>query len=147
MTLERMKMEKLELPDVPSQLLNLAMDDFEKCLALPEKYMIDMHGWAYRRLDGVCEVCLAGAVMCQTLDASVPPRNFKIPEDYASDGLDAKLKALDHIRCGDIDYAFEEMGMDTDLEFDRDITDPKDSMEGFITDMRNLAEDLEAAGL
>lgn len=55
------------LPKKKSELLRLAVNDVLRCKEEPGKYILDMGTW-YRK-DGIelCHVCMAGAVMAQTL--------------------------------------------------------------------------------
>lgn len=61
-----------ELPDFPSECLKIAIDDLRKCMGQPERFQIDMSTWHkpyWPRPDKepICHVCLAGAVMAQTM--------------------------------------------------------------------------------
>ena len=62
-----------KLPDQPSALIRVALDDLKKCMGDPT-YEINMAKWhkplANQGNSALCSVCLAGAVLAQT---------FKIP--------------------------------------------------------------------
>lgn len=89
------------LPDKISALIRVARDDLIKCEENPN-YIIDMSQWHnYQAKAETCSVCLAGAVMAQTLDLPITSHAITL-----FDGLDqsenAKFRALDSIRKGDI---------------------------------------------
>jgi ribosomal protein S27AE len=97
---------QVRLPDLPSVLLRLALEDLEK-VENDKRYEVDMNVWVQREQD-ICYVCFAGAVMAETLDAT--------EEDIFGWGTctdkDAysKLLALDRFRTGNIDGAYRELG-------------------------------------
>lgn len=88
------------LPSLPSALIRLALSDLSQCEKDPH-YTINMNVWHDpEHEDGICHVCLAGAVMAKTLayphDRTVLPSiTLHYPE----------LSALDHFRTGDISSA------------------------------------------
>ena len=134
----------MNLPDKPSELIRLALADLALCAADPN-YRIDMGEW-HKPEDGVCQVCLAGAVMAKSLNAS------RAAELYSSDFPEnrQKIKVLDDFRNGIVCVALDDLGHDLSNwghgARDRYIT-PYDSDPGaFMADMRQLADDLEAAG-
>ena len=86
-----------KLPDKLSDLIELSITDLEKCEASPD-YRIDMEVWHTYRSEN-CYVCLAGAVMSQTLD-----RDTKHDINWSSE-VDSELRALDSIRRGDLQRA------------------------------------------
>lgn len=86
-----------KLPLKPSELLRLAAEDVRKVINNP-KLTVNMDDWA-RSPDSetqACTVCLAGAVMIGTLDATISCGLR--PTDFGGD-CDALL-ALDAARCG-----------------------------------------------
>lgn len=93
------KNKKKVLPDKPSELLILAMQDLE-WVEGNKDYIIDMDNW-HRPVDWVggkvCEVCLAGSVMARTLE--IPAQARTDPSDF-SDGLQNKLLAINGFRTG-----------------------------------------------
>ncbi len=137
----------VKLPDVPSELINLAMDDFEKCLSMPDKYRIDMDVWYSKSGEdqSICEVCLAGSVMCQTLSPDTVD-DVKIgdfsPCKYDDADLVSKLQALDKFREGNVDNGLYMLDKTSSKNLDRYI-----NPFNFVRDMRKLADDLKAAGL
>ena len=99
-----------QLPDLPSELLRLALSDLRKCEQDPT-FRIDMGVWLlpagvntlFERSYDQCSVCLAGSVMAQTLKhplgLSGGPRDWRF--DTAS-----KLYALNYFRTGIVVAAY-----------------------------------------
>lgn len=92
------------LPDKPSDLLELALNDAKR-LNRSRRYQMDpgeYHQRARRRKDGKCGVCLAGEVMARTLKA--PIRADCAPNSMAADErmLRGKLQAIDFARKGEV---------------------------------------------
>lgn len=96
-----------ELPDVPSALLTLALDDLEKAEVDP-RYVIDMNHWHQPALRGsrdmLCAVCLAGSVIAFSL--GVPPYHPSRPGNFDADTC-RKLIALDEFRAGSYSAALQ----------------------------------------
>ena len=90
------------LPDKLSDLLELALNDLEKT-EKDSNYEIWMGGWHIPSYDRVkCNVCLAGAVMAQTLE---------YPLSYnATDVYDPKFLALNQVRQGYVTMALWNLG-------------------------------------
>ena len=93
------------LPTKPSELIRVALADLRECEA-DDRYRVDM--WDLhssrkgQRGQMVCHVCLAGAVLAQTLGA---PRNRSISgRDLARyrSSVQDRLRALDYFRRGEI---------------------------------------------
>lgn len=98
---------KSQLPDKPSELLIVALADLEKC-ERSKKFHIEMAYWFMKNdNDGICEVCLAGAVMAQScpLPGMYQEGALFEPQDYP-EAVEKKLKALNYLRIGNIDDAF-----------------------------------------
>lgn len=94
---------KMSLPKIPSELLRLALDDFDK-IRNDDRYIINMNIWhcpsdRLRRCmpRDVCCVCLAGAVMSSRLETEIFLRY--VPSDFVGSIRDS-LYALDHLRIG-----------------------------------------------
>ncbi len=133
------------LPDLPSQLLRLALNDLHTCEE-DGRYEIDMytyHWWNGK--NDRCHVCLAGAVMAQSLRDDI--LNDSAPFDF---GIHAdKLKALDRFRRGMIRSGVSLMGLELPDTFVH-IAIPEYSFEGreeFHSRINMLATWLEEAGL
>lgn len=99
-------MEKL--PDLPSELLTLALADLEAVHRDP-RYVVQMHTWHTPDYDKVqCAVCLAGAVIAKSLGA-LPCQYrglFNFPRE-----IQDKLVALDLFRGGSIWAGLERLGI------------------------------------
>ena len=82
-----------KLPDKLSDLFTVALNDLQKCMADPI-YSINMSCWMqWDTVTQKCEVCMAGAVMAQTLD--IPIKNTHPRDDIymnAVEGTDIKDK-------------------------------------------------------
>lgn len=145
-----------KLPNTAHELIRAALADLEKVEADPN-YEINMRTWVdYRRPNGKCAVCLAGAVMAKTLDCRVDedtgtanPKNF----DWA---IERKLLALNEFRTGCVldglslfydcsptvfDYLSRNLKMRLIPEYDWS------GPQYFKDEMRRLANDLQEAGL
>jgi hypothetical protein len=92
------------LPDKLSDLIELAVADCRKVEADP-RYELNMNAW-HSGLDdrhSRCAVCMAGAVMAQTL--GVPYEHTSIPE-FCGIGtsmvVEDRLYALDAVRLGNV---------------------------------------------
>ncbi len=98
-----------KLPDVPSQLIRVALADLKKAEKSP-KYKIDMGIW-HEPMGGMgrCAVCFAGAVMAGSLGAKPDyhcgPLGFGEETAY-------KLEALDFLRNGEISPLLRACGED-----------------------------------
>ncbi|RBP36916.1 hypothetical protein DES53_11557 [Roseimicrobium gellanilyticum] len=135
------------LPGKPSALIRVALADLRKVEALPDIYRVNMDVWhREHRADAVCEVCLAGSMISQSLGAQ--PGEHRGPEDFDQETT-WKLYALNEFRVGNVydgltylDRSDLWLGADT-----RTITEYTTSPSGFHRDMQKLAGDLEAVGL
>ncbi len=85
-----------KLPEHLGDLINLAVDDLEKC-EKSKDYLIHMGIWHSQKESGECQVCLAGAVLAQS--CGYEPDEHLEPEDgpYSDMAL-----ALDNARKGDL---------------------------------------------
>ena len=98
----------------PSDLLLSALSDLAKCEADPN-YRVDMRFWhKSNSIDGICEVCLAGAVMVNSLH--VPAANSYLPEDFDHNTKNA-LRALNCFREGNIWDALARLGYCTSIDY------------------------------
>jgi len=94
------------LPNNISALLRVAIDDLVKTEADP-RYKINMMEWHSPDTEpddvvnelSLCQVCFAGAVMAQRLDADI--NEYYTPTDFGDD-VARKLQTLDHIRTGNL---------------------------------------------
>lgn len=138
-------MSKNKLPDKPSELIRLALKDLSKC-ERSKRYEVDMEKW-HSPEAGRCLVCLAGAVMANTLRVS--PEVKTTPSRLCISGSgNNKLLALDYFRKGHILCGLESIGIDyralpAAVVVTQYWIDPK----AFKRDMRRMATMLEQAGL
>jgi len=132
------------LPDRPSELIRVALDDLEKCEADP-RYETHMYSW-HDPHDGKCLVCMAGAVMAKRLGA--PPALSLAPYSYDFQTA-RKLRAIDYGRCGLLDEMLFQLNIERPKELPSyiDVAYYDDDPAAFKSDMRKLAELLEAHGL
>lgn len=148
-------MKNVKLPDLPSELIRVALADLEK-VESSDQYRVDMRRWHVPDGD-VCSVCLAGAVMAKTIELS--PERYGSPNimgmlianglgDPADSCLYGKLHALDEFRSGDVEGAFSLMELEGAPPFTvADIPEYNpDDPAPFKKDMLELASDLEKAG-
>lgn len=95
------------LPDRPSELIRIALADLRKVEA-DNRYTVSMGSW-HTPEDGVCHVCLAGAVMAGTLGSDpsklLGPHSGRFEEEDAN-----KLNALDDFRSGCISAGLNTLG-------------------------------------
>jgi len=92
-----------QLPDTPSALIRLALDDLRK-IEGDDRYAVDMYNWhCPSPLAAKCYVCLAGAVMAKSIE--LDPNIWASPTSMKTE-IDAptrlKLCALDDFRTGSI---------------------------------------------
>lgn len=102
-----------ELPNTLHELMRLALQDLRKCLVDPA-YVVGMTEW-HRVIDcgddfdddRACVVCMAGAVMSQSLGAS--PLDHLEPGCYRTggDSYADKLLAINQVRMGAIRAAMD----------------------------------------
>lgn len=132
------------LPTKPSALIRTALADLAKCEADP-RYSIDMGKWHVPN-GSHCAVCLAGAVMAQSLGAkwaaSLAPYNFGREQPA--------LRSLDMFITGWVREALDELDIELPAGIREDrLIAPYDREQpaAFHADMNTLANDLEGAGL
>ena len=134
------------LPDKPSALIRLALDDLAKCEQDP-RYTINMCAWHFPHGDGNCSVCLAGAVMAQHLNISVQEERF--PSSFDDFELNRKLRALNAFRAGWITGGLDHLGITIpeNLIGSMTVESYRYDADQFYTDMRHMANILEKEGL
>ena len=135
-----MKFKKFgKLPGKPSALLELAMKDLAK-VERSQRYIVDMVEWHSPILNNQCAVCLAGAVMANSLD--IPPDHDITPDCFYQE--EHALCAIDEFRCGNISRGFKFLGISGGLEFNR--TMPRYGNREFKPAMKQLIKDLKKGG-
>ena len=91
----------IELPNYPSELLQLALNDI-KDVNENKNYKIDGTVWhKYDKKKGICTVCLGGAVLANTIEVDIKFEMPKIYEELENEiGVDnaKKLDIIDGIR-------------------------------------------------
>lgn len=91
------------LPDKPSELIRLALSDLNQVEAMDDTYKINMEVWhtPLSSFKGqICRVCLAGAVMANTMQ--VPLTLDMEPYDFEDIKIRKRLQSLNHFRLGAI---------------------------------------------
>lgn len=133
------------LPNIPSELIILAVKDLEAC-EKDSNYEIDMSTWHnYDTEKQMCCICLAGAVLAQTLKAdftvTLNPAYMTI-FDYP------KLMALDSFRQGHVISGFTWLGIEYCYDqLETVVITPYDqNPTSFKADMRELAKILASHG-
>lgn len=153
MTVAQQKRESVgRLPDLPSELLLVALTDLEWIETHPESgYRVDMGQWHTAGVDGYsgCRVCFAGAVMARRLDA---PMHTSYPGEFDDDTA-RKLSALDLFRKGAISVGLYRLGLDdtalatTYATYAAEFPDYHIDRDGWWTQMLGLVGILQAEGL
>lgn len=146
--MRRDKMDKL--PDKPSELLSLALEDLQKCEKDP-RYSIDMDVWhegedMWLGISLPCYVCMAGALMVHELDADI--HKILLPDTF-DDDTEIKLLAVDDLRRGHVATALDILGISNNAPYrptSRRIHSYHTDRDLFITDIKCLIEDLKNAG-
>lgn len=138
------------LPDKPSELIMLALEDIAAVERLPDDYVIDMSEYHVpgRGPGGECAVCFAGSVMAMS-------DGFGLHMDFADTpdrGNDGKYFALNSFRLGRVKEALEYIDIEYDGDFcpvaDRYIESSNyDNPCSFRRDMIKLASELASVGL
>lgn len=136
------------LPDLPSDLIRVALADLSRCEADP-RYEVCMHDWhavAPSPSNNICHVCMAGAVIAQTLGAAFG--DDIVPSDYTGE-VRNKLEALNEFRIGRVNVALNTLGLSSLGKFGKMniVYYTAECSEQFHLEMNMLADDLEKEGL
>lgn len=95
---KRVRIERIKKLHI---LLKIALEDFEKVLAQPDKFSIDMSEWYVTAARGKCNVCLAGSVLaCRT--QYQPDGRY----EWSTSPISKQMHALDSLRQGKIAEAY-----------------------------------------
>ncbi len=135
----------MKLAKKPSNFIRQALEDLE-VIEKKEGYAINMSTF-HDPTDNICEVCLAGAVMANTLGCD--PKKSLDPENFTKK-IEDKLNALDCFRMGSIEIALDLLGKSIPKGYSTDsvtITTYRHSPEQFKEDMHALADGLQGMGL
>jgi hypothetical protein len=102
----QIKVNKKKLPDTLWALLETAVNDSKLVEKNPGYQLAPGDTWhdAPDEEGGKCVVCMAGSVISCTLKV---PRELTVTPDDFSEGLSSKLHAIDCMRTGDVEEAYE----------------------------------------
>ena len=139
------KQPRQRFPRKPSALITLALKDLKAVKKL-KGYQINMdENWHTYYHSEVCSICLAGAVMTNSL---LIDRTETIEPVDCSERIENILYSLDHFRLGMCSNAFYNMGLDPNegTPYNRVITRYDFSSVKFVEDMTKLSSDLKEGG-
>ena len=150
-----MNMSTTILPTTPSELIRAALADLHAC-EHDDRYVVDMGWWhepVYNYDYETCAVCLAGAVMAQTLGL---PDDLDIDDDdleqYGRVG--DRLRALDCFRRGRIKEGLDMVGYDDADKLSEEWQQyasvakyDKSNPDKFHVHMNSLADYFESCGI
>ena len=134
-----------KLPEKLSDCIILALADLEKVEA-SDQYVVNMHEWHRPGDDNRCVVCLAGAVIAETLGGV---RLQVLSPSHYPDETATRLFALNDVRCGDVCGALlHQMGVHESIVSDfvtfyPDVPDYEESPKEFKSKMREIAQMLK----
>ena len=108
------KSKVIELPKVPSELLEIGLEDMKA--TLEQGFQIDMGSWGSGNLETDdkewCSVCFAGAVMLQRTH-----KHKKDLDDFTPSGVNENCyQFLDSIRSGELREAVDQLGLVEEIE-------------------------------
>ena len=124
-----------KLPDKIHLLLDVALNDLNK-VRRSKRYDVDMNDWHSGPHNGLCTVCLAGAVMAKTLHADYTK---DINPVMMGENCD-KLYALDDLRCGNLWDSMVMLCIDPPEDFPTYMYIPEYAADptGFLRAMRKM---------
>ena len=158
------------LPDKPSELIRVALEDQQRCIEDPD-YEIEHAIWHQQQpvmpynvatMEGEprmkCCVCFAGGVMAKTLETDPAHAIWLALGDTDADmgwpeGTKRKLLALDRFRTGSVSDGVYTMGLREHVdrldlhELNGEVPEYADDPEAFTLAMEDLADNLEHIGL
>ena len=137
----------IALPDKLSELIELAIHDLQ-AVEKDRRYVVNMCYW-HMPMDGVCEVCLAGAVMAGTLGVS-PLSLVDDPCAEFTESVSRKLLALEAVRKGMVIDALSFLRKPGRMPVAALWVDPPTyscDRDGFFAALRGIAETLRKEGL
>lgn len=102
-------MTEIKLPTKLSACVRLALEDLRAVEKAKKTYKIEMNRTYHSPniTTKQCIVCFAGAVMAKTMNLN--PKQDLEPSDFNYHNR-ARLYALDHLREGNVESAFQEVG-------------------------------------
>jgi len=132
-----------KLPNKPSKLINLALNDLRKAQK-DKKYKINMGFWRkFDYYDRRCLVCAAGAVISFSLKNQ---GDCVEPSDFDTDTRN-KLLSIDLFRRGWVGQALQRMNKEPGKFFYREIPAYDKNPRLFFRKLRRLSRDLALKGL
>lgn len=132
----------VKLPDKPSELIRLAINDLVAVEQNPD-YKVCMAIWYLRNPGDKCLVCFAGAVMAQTLGAE---STSALNADSFPKDIGDKLVALDYFRVGWLGCGLTALGIQYRALDNIALQRYEDDPMGFKQDMVFLADSFERQG-
>lgn len=102
------------LPDTLRETIDSAIADVYTVLSQPDKYALKMSVWVQPPVDGVCHVCMAGAVISQRL-VDVHKQYGDSMWDSFTPATASKLQAINSFRTGFFIHALAEFYGHSDL--------------------------------
>ena len=134
------------MPLPPSALILLALSDLRKCEADPTRFLINMGTW-HSPGDGLCRVCLAGAILAQTF--KIPDDEIYVPRLFFMEDLDRALLAIDRFHLGWIDDGLKDLGLTLPKGMKplQEIPEYSEEPEAFHQALTTLAQTFAAHGL
>ncbi len=142
---------KTPLPDKPSALLRLALDDL-KLVEGDDRYCVAMLTW-HQPFDGICHVCLAGAVLAKTCE--IDPRERPVLS-YFGDSIHRQLYAINDFRRGEITHGLGSISDEMSRKYVEYyglssgriiVADYHTNRERFLADMESLISRFEVIDL
>jgi hypothetical protein len=134
----------LDLPDLPSDLLSMALQDLCAVEQSTQEYAIDMTKWHVPGR-GVCYVCLAGALLTRFLEMDELVHH---PQGRFDDVTFQKLGAVDLFRCGSLRSGVRFMGLPVPPGLcDMEVTAYDEDPSSFRTCIAMASQELKRVGL
>lgn len=111
---------KKKLPNKPSALIRLAINDLNAIEKQKDKYSINMTEWhSPNYMEDTCAVCLAGSVMANTLKLD---SNEHLDADEVEDiSIQNKLYAINSFRIGQIKEGVEQLNLKMPLYLNNEV--------------------------
>lgn len=148
----------MKLPDLPSLLIRVALDDLYKCVQSPD-YLIDFSQWykvrnrnapsdqfSKNKIDLGCFVCFAGAVMAQSLGLSSTYKG-RMTESTFDEEVWNKMHALDSFRKGFVETGLKWLNIPVPKGMGTVCVVPQNDYKGFVAAMEGLIETLKEHSL
>lgn len=138
------------LPDLLSDLLVVGLADLKAC-ENDADYRIKMTDWHKPIEHGLCEVCMAGAVMAKTLGTNIGEAYTPFQEMFGANSK--KLMAINEVRAGNVRSALRlldvDVSHDTDyrMDYDNPVGNYHTNPVTFIEQMNSIVEYLVERGL